>query len=152
MYKDFAAIHRLNGDIKGRSIHRRGLNSPSGKFTDLHIRMPTRLLQSDDVFSPIYCQQLGEELSGLDGQLFQSYLSVLYSSVSEGTVVGAANVVRDNQIYLVTPEEDGRLFELLRNTIFSVVINNFMSKFFPLSSRIYLVLIFEIQLLIMVLL
>ena len=84
----------------------------------------------NDTFAPHYCQLLGEELSALDGQLFLSYLSVLFNSVTEVTVVGAGNVVRENQIYLVNPEDDSRLFETLRNTLLSVVIGNFMSEFF----------------------
>ena len=128
MYKDYAAIHRLSGDLKGRSIHRRGLSGPNGIFTDVHVRVPTKLIQGD-LFIPSYCQLLGEELSGLDGKLFQDYLAVLRNSVLEATVVGVGNIVRENQVYMAVPAEDGRLFEILRNTLLSVVINNFMSKF-----------------------
>ena len=156
MFKDFAAVHRLSTEIKGKSIHRRGMNSATGRFTDLHIRVPTKLLR-DDIFTPHYCQLLGEELSNLDGQLFQGYLSTLFKSTAEATVVGVGNVVRENQVYLVTPEDDGRLFEVLRNTLFSVVLNNFMSKF-CLSFTLFIfivkycdhVLIFHFQLQIIV--
>ena len=128
MYKDYAAIHRLSGELKGRSIHRRGLSGPNGIFTDVHVRVATKLIQGD-LFTPTYCQLLGEELSGLDGKLFQDYLSVLRNSVTEATVVGVGNIVRENQVYMAVPDEDGRLFEVLRNTLLSVVINNFMSEF-----------------------
>ena len=80
---------------------------------------------------------MGEELSGLDGKLFQDYLAVLRNSVTEATVVGVGNIVRENQVYMAVPAEDGRLFEILRNTLLSVVINNFMSKFpFPWNCKI----------------
>ena len=138
MYKDYAAIHHLSGEIRGRSIHRRGLSGPNGRFTDLHVRVPTKLIQGE-LFSPQYCQMLGEELSGLDVKLYQSYLTTLYGSVGEPTIVGAGNTVRENQIYLATPDEDGRLFEVLRNTLLSVVINNYMSKFMLIHHKLFMI-------------
>ena len=127
MYRDFDAVKRLTDDIRGKSIHRRGICNKNGRFFDLHCRLSTQLM-AGDIFVPQYCQQLGQELSGLDMKPFQEYLSLLLKSVAEPAVVGAGQVARDNQIFLVTPADDLRLFDVLRNTILTSILNNYMSK------------------------
>ena len=117
----------LSNDIRGRSIHRRGITGIGGRFFDFHARVPTKLVETHS-FNPSYCQALGCEFSNLDPKIFQDYLVTLFDAVGDDDVVGSNHVIRDSRIFLATPDQDTRLFDVLRNTLLSVCIGNYMSK------------------------
>ena len=131
MYKDFDAVRQLAHDVRGYTIHRRGLMGLGGRFVDLHVRVPTELTETK-MFTPEYCQELGRELSGLDAKLFQDYVLALFDTVSDGGIVGAGGVVEDGQVFFAIPSIDLALFAVLRSTLFSVVTGNYMSKLYSL--------------------
>ena len=127
MFTDIEAVQKLNRSIQGRSVHRRGLVGLSGKFVDCHVRIPNYLLGGER-FPTDYCQQLGIEMSQLDAKLFQDFLLKLFTSVADDAIMGNGRSARSDQIYLVLPSSDGRLFSALRSCLFSVVVGNMMSK------------------------
>ena len=129
MFVDFEAVQRLSRDVRGTTLHRRGLTGFGGRFVDLHVRLPSHL-HGSETFTPDYCLQLGVELSNMDVQLYRDFILALFNAVRDEEIMGPGTTVRDNQIFLAEPSDDARLFSVLRGSLLSVVVNNFMSEYF----------------------
>ena len=126
MFLDFAAVQSLSSGPASRTSHRRGLRI-GGKFYDVHFRSRTDLTDGSS-FTPEYCHLLGQELASLDFSIFQDFILALFNAVTNSEVVGDDDVVADGRIFMAFESADLRLFEVLRNTLLCVVLNNLMSK------------------------
>ena len=127
MYLDFAAVQRLSNGPSSRTAHRRGLRI-HGKFYDVHMRSKTDVAEESS-FTPEYCYHLGMELAGLDFSIFQDFILALFNGISNPDIVGEDGIVEDGRIFMATESSDLRLFEVLRNTLLSVILNNYMSEY-----------------------
>ena len=141
MFRDFAAVQNLSNGPVSRTVHRRGLRA-HGKFYDLHMRSRTEVADESS-FSSDYCFHLGQELASLDFSIFQDFVLALFNGISNPEVVGADEVVEEGRIFMVADSADLRLFEVLRNTLLSVVLNNYMSKFFVLRFIRFIIIQFS---------
>ena len=130
MWKDFAAVQTLNNCPISRTAHRRGLRI-GGKFHDIHFRLKVEPVDGS-AFSLDYCHSLGHELASLDFSVIQDFVHALFNALVNPEVVGDDVLRDDERIFFVADSSDLRLFEVLRNTLFSVVLNNFMSKYLTL--------------------
>ena len=131
MFRDFQAVQGLANGPHYRTAQRRGLRI-EGKFYDLHFRLQPGTVETGGFMSD-YTYSLGQELASLDFVVMQDFVVALFRALSNLDVVGdPANVVESGSIFFASESTDHSLFQALRNTIMSVILNNYMSKFLTL--------------------
>ena len=74
-----AAARKLNRDYSGPSVHRRGL-SCRGMFIDSHCKLTDAVIARGNM-GPQYLQSLGMELSHVDKEVFEEFLTKLQGEV-----------------------------------------------------------------------
>ena len=118
-----AAARRLKRDFTGPSIHRRGM-SCRGMFIDSHCKLTDAVIAQGNM-SPHYLQSLGSELSYIDKEVFDEFLSKAHGEVD--------NFQGDRPRYgscpmLLTATSCPPVFKQIRETALYSLLRNFMCK------------------------
>ena len=118
-----AAARRLRRDYTGPSIHRRGLPC-RGMFIDSHCKLTDDIIARGNM-SPAYLQSLGSELSFIDKEVFDEFLSKTFGEVNnfQGDRPGFGSCPM-----LLTATNCPPVFKQIRETNLYSLLRNFMCK------------------------
>ena len=117
------AARHLNREFIGPSVHRKGSNV-RGMFIDGHVRIQENVISRGNM-CPIYLANLGNELSMLDREIFEEFLSKICGETDalspQGRTFGSCPM-------LMTQENCPVLFAQVRQTTLFSIVRNSMCK------------------------
>lgn len=119
-----AAARKLNRDYSGPSVHRRGLTS-RGVFIDSHCKLTDSVIAHGNM-GPAYLQSLGIELSQVDREIFDEFMSKLQGEVDnhqggDQPAFGACPM-------LLTATNCPPVYKQIRETGLYALLRNYMCK------------------------
>ena len=121
------AARRLNRDYVGPSVYRRG-SSVRGMFIDGHVRVQESVIAQGNM-CPVYLASLGSELSMLDREIFEEFLSKV---CGETDAISPGGRTFGSCPMLMTQSNCPGLFTQVRQTTLFSIIRNYMCKFLTL--------------------
>ena len=127
------AARHLNRDYVGPSVHRRGLNV-RGMFIDGHVRVQESVITQGNM-CPVYLASLGNELSMLDREIFDEFLSKI---CGETDTISPGGRTFGSCPMLMTQQNCPGLFTQVRQTTLYSIIRNYMCKSEVSRNRFYL--------------
>ena len=117
------AARTLNRNFLGPTVHRRGTNT-HGMFVDCHVRVKQDVIMEGNM-CPVYLNNLGHELSLLDREIFDEFLTKI---MGETNVLSPQGRSFGSCPMLMTGINCPDLFTQVRQTTLFSITRNYMCK------------------------